>query len=351
MAKTPLSYNERSFLRAALTASQRVDGRGLLEYRRVKISFPGEPGAAEVQLGTTRVHAVVSAELVEPFPERATEGFFHFSTELSGMCSERFRDGERGTRAASLQISRLIERTLRDSSALDVESLCVIAGVSVWSVRVDIHVLDHDGNLNDGCCLAAAAALQHFRRPDVTVDNGRAIVHPMTEREPVPLSLHHVPLCVTFGVFDEGAVVVVDPSAKEEDAMDSVLVVAVNAHREVCCVDKAGGQPLPAEVIVRCVQTAAAKAADLAAVVSTALEKERKRLAAKYRAAGGSRPDRYEISGLGNPVAKGSEAPGAEAAEAARRAESFASDLDALLRGSGHGASSDGDGGDAMDCE
>ena len=41
--------------------------------------------------------------------------------------------------------------------------------LQVWSIRADLHVLNHDGNLIDACSMAAIAALAHFRRPDVTV--------------------------------------------------------------------------------------------------------------------------------------------------------------------------------------
>lgn len=39
----------------------------------------------------------------------------------------------------------------------------------MWAIRVDLHFLDHDGNIIDCAGIAAIAALLHFRRPDVTV--------------------------------------------------------------------------------------------------------------------------------------------------------------------------------------
>ena len=38
---------------------------------------------------------------------------------------------------------------------------------------MDLHILDHDGNLTDACCLAALAALSVHRRPDVSVGEGQ----------------------------------------------------------------------------------------------------------------------------------------------------------------------------------
>lgn len=45
--------------------------------------------------------------------------------------------------------------------------------LQVWSIRVDIHVLDSGGNLIDACCLAALAALLGFRKPQVEVDQSK----------------------------------------------------------------------------------------------------------------------------------------------------------------------------------
>lgn len=66
-------------------------------------------------------------------------------------------------------ISRIIEKALRRSRAIDTEGLCIVAGEKVWQIRVDLLFLDHDGNLVDCASIAAITALLHFRRPDVTV--------------------------------------------------------------------------------------------------------------------------------------------------------------------------------------
>lgn len=74
----------------------------------------------------------------------------------------------------------------------------------MWAVRVDVLVLDHGGNLVDACSLAALAALLAFRRPDVSIggaDGQQVTVHTSGEKETVPLSIHHLPLAVTFALF------------------------------------------------------------------------------------------------------------------------------------------------------
>lgn len=75
----------------------------------------------------------------------------------------------------AVEVGRLIERSLRDSRAIDTEALCIRAGEQVWAVQIDIHVLDDGGNLIDAASIATLAALVHFRRPDVTI-TGEAVL-------------------------------------------------------------------------------------------------------------------------------------------------------------------------------
>lgn len=79
--------------------------------------------------------------------------------------------------------------------------------LQVWSLRVDSHILDNNGNLADAVSLSALAALLAFRRPEVTLEPGaegegqQVVVHSVDVREPLPLSIHHTPLAITFASF------------------------------------------------------------------------------------------------------------------------------------------------------
>ena len=94
---------------------------------------------------------------------------------------------------------------LRCTTCLIQQLSCLLK--QVWSIRVDVHILDHNGNLADAASLSALAALLAFRRPEVTLEAGESgevqqvVVHPPDVREPLPLSIHHTPLCITFASF------------------------------------------------------------------------------------------------------------------------------------------------------
>jgi exosome complex component RRP45 len=79
-----LSINEQSFVRSSLSSGLRLDGRGLLDVREVLLTFPpGTSGSAQVQLGSTRVMAVTTADLVAPFPDRPNEGALNLFVNFS----------------------------------------------------------------------------------------------------------------------------------------------------------------------------------------------------------------------------------------------------------------------------
>ena len=111
--------------------------------------------------------AQVSASVVKPYDDSPFEGIFTISTEFSPMAAASFEPGRTGP--YELVLSRTLDNTLRRARALDLESLCILAKKLVWSVRVDVHFLDHDGGLVDAACVAVIAALSAFRREDVEV--------------------------------------------------------------------------------------------------------------------------------------------------------------------------------------
>lgn len=175
-------------------------------------------------------------------------------------------------------LSRLLEKTIRRSGALDTESLCLVAAQKCWSIRVDLHVLTHDGNLIDTSCLAVVAALRHFRKPDTSMDGEALTVYTPAEREPVPLSWLHSPFCVTFNFFgEEGETVVLDAAWLEEQVSVSSCTFSLNRHGEICQVSKLGGEAIDARQFVLCAQVALNKSKELTELVDKRLSEDAKR--------------------------------------------------------------------------
>ncbi|KAI9489059.1 ribosomal protein S5 domain 2-type protein [Zychaea mexicana] len=267
------SINEGDFVLAALNEKRRVDGRGIYDVRSLQISFGADYGQVEIQLGRTRVAAKVSAKVERPRNDKPTEGILLFNTEISPMACPTFEAGSRSEE--EVLISRIIEKSLRRSRAIDTEGLCIVAGEKVWEIRVDLHFLDHDGNLVDCAGIAAITALSHFRRPDVTVVGEEVTIHPIDQRNPVPLSIHHLPICVSFAFFDQGQLLVVDPNYLEEKLKQGSMVITMNIHKEICALSKAGGIPLEMDQVLRCSQIALVKVTETTEQIQKALETDK----------------------------------------------------------------------------
>ncbi|KYO47374.1 exosome complex component RRP45 isoform X1 [Alligator mississippiensis] len=274
MKETPLSNCEKRFLLRAIEERKRLDGRQSYDYRNVRVSFGTDYGCCVVELGKTRVLGQVSCELVAPKPNRATEGILFFNLELSPMASPAFELGRQSE--LLVKLNRLLERCLRNSKCIDTESLCVVAGEKVWQIRVDLHLLNHDGNIIDAASIAAIVALCHFRRPDISVQGEEITVYTPEERDPVPLSIHHMPICVSFAFFKQGTYLLVDPSEREERVMDGLLVIAMNKHHEICTIQSSGGIMLLKDQVLRCSKITGVKVAEITELIQKALENDRK---------------------------------------------------------------------------
>lgn len=172
-------------------------------------------------------------------------------------------------------LSRLLEKTIRRSGALDTESLCIIAGSKCFHLRADLHALDHDGNIMDASCLALVAALSHFRRPDFEVHGEEVKVFDSREREPVKLNLQHHPFCTTFSYYPSD-VVLQDATMLEEQCREGSIVISMNRFGEVCQIAKYGGPPVDGLTMLTCTNAALERVKRFDRLVKEELEKDEK---------------------------------------------------------------------------
>ena len=137
-----------------------------------------------------------------------------------------------------------------------------------------MHFLSHDGGLVDASCIAVVAALQHFRRPDVSVEGEKVIIHTLVERVPVPLSILHVPICVTFSFYHGGEVCLVDATMLEEQLREGDMTITLNKFGDLCQIAKAGGLPIAALALLQCARLALVKVQGIAAIIQKRLEED-----------------------------------------------------------------------------
>ncbi|OJJ58800.1 hypothetical protein ASPSYDRAFT_151449 [Aspergillus sydowii CBS 593.65] len=268
--EAPLSIAERDFILDALREDVRLDGRKADQLRPLNLSFGEEYGHVKVQLGKTSLIVRISAEVGKPHDDRPFDGIFNIAMELTAMGSPAWENGRQGD--LETYVTNVLDRVIRHSNALDTESLCILKGVSCWTIRADVHITDYDGNLIDASCIGIMAGLQHFRRPDAVVKDGQVIVYGVDERVPAPLNITHKPLSVTFHTFDDGKQVVLDATRKEEQASEADVVIGMNNAGDVCYLSKFSGSPVDALVFVTKTTVALEKVKEINAIIDKALQ-------------------------------------------------------------------------------
>ncbi|MGH7340998.1 MAG: exosome complex protein Rrp42, partial [Candidatus Rokuibacteriota bacterium] len=178
-----------------------------------------------VNLGGTTVLVGVKVALGTPFPDRPKDGVIITNAELVPMASPSFEVGPPSKE--SIEVARVVDRSIRESKMLDLGELCVKEGEKVWMLNIDIHAINYDGNLFDAALIAAVTALKLTKVP--AKDKG---VGP----ENVPLHVHHTPTSTT--AIKIGRNIFIDPQIDEESVAEARLTVGVDEHGAIRAMQK-----------------------------------------------------------------------------------------------------------------
>lgn len=241
-----------------LDAGKRLDGRGLGDYREIKVEqgvIERAEGSARVLLGKTEVLVGVKIETGEPFPDTPNEGVQTVNAELVPLASAAFEPGPPDEN--SIELARIVDRGIRESKAIDTAKLCIEPGKKVFVVFVDVYVLNHDGNLIDASALAAVAALLNTKMPNYEIKDGEVKIK--TGYTPLPIKSR--PITVTLGKINDK--LIVDPWLEEEQIMDARLSMAINDEGKICAVQKGCAGYFTPKQIVEATKIAKEKATEL----------------------------------------------------------------------------------------
>lgn len=248
-------------IRSLARKGKRLNKRKMDEYRKIIIEenpISTAEGSARVKIGNTEVVAGIKIDVGTPFPDRPKEGVMIVNTEFVPLASPEFESGPPGEEA--IEVSRVVDRALRESKFIDFEKLCIREGELVYMIFIDIDVLDHDGNLIDAAGLAALKALMNTKLPEVQNDK-----IDRTKKPTKPLETKDKPVSVTVVKINEH--LMVDPTFEENKAKDASLTVGVMQDGRICSMQKGGEQGLTEEEVYAMIDLAVQKAKELQALV------------------------------------------------------------------------------------
>lgn len=220
--ETPKVTGDR--IRKYLEEGKRFDGRNPEQFRELiiekDVSKKAE-GSVRVRLGKTEVIVGVKAGLSEPYPDSPNKGNLMVTAEILPMSSPRIELGP--PKFPAIELGRVIDRGVRESGMIDVEKLCIKEGEKVWTIFVDIYVMNDDGNLIDAAGIGALAALKVAKLPKYDEKENKVIYGegnqtiPLTDFNPIPVTIHKI-----------GNHLIVDPTREEEDVSETRLTIGTS---------------------------------------------------------------------------------------------------------------------------
>ncbi len=226
---------EKDYVKKLIEENTRINGRNFSDIRNLNVDvgvYPKAEGSALVKLGETMVAVGIKMSVEQPFPDTPDEGILIVNAEFPPVASPEFEPGPPGEEA--VELARVVDRGIRESKAIDMEKLCIIPGERVWTIFVDIHVLNDDGNLIDASGIGAIAALLNTKIPKYDQENDEVIYTERTDSLPVK----KIPIPFTFAKI--GDKILIDPCKEEEEAMDARITVTV-VDNKICAMQKGHG--------------------------------------------------------------------------------------------------------------
>jgi len=246
----------KEFVQELLENGERIEKRKFDEYRPIKIktdvSLKAE-GSALVELGKTKVVAGVKLGIGQPFKDVPDEGILIVNAEFTPLAHEEFEPGPPGEDA--IELARVVDRAIRESHAIELEKLAIVPGEKVWTVFIDIAILNHHGNLIDAAALASVAALWNTRIPKL---EGEEIIRGEYVGK---LPMVYKPVIVTVGKYKDK--LFVDPQIEEEEIIEAKLSVGVRDDDMICAMQKQGDGTLSLKEIDKILDIALKKSKEL----------------------------------------------------------------------------------------
>ena len=182
----------RAHLSDLAANNARIDGRSQWEGRNLEVEhsvLPRAEGSARVRMGDTIVLAGVKFQIMQPYPDRPNQGGLRCSADVRPIAGRNWDAGPPSPEA--IELGRVVDRGIRESGCIDVDSLCIIPGEKAWQVILDLFAVSDDGNLFDAFALAGIAALRNATVPAERFEVGEDYALPVS-KTPIMCSYHKV---------------------------------------------------------------------------------------------------------------------------------------------------------------
>lgn len=255
MASEFLSFVHREFLSniekesicSYISKGKRLDGRNLLEMRRLELSpncIEKAEGSCIAKLGKTSVLAGVKVSVGPPYPDTPNQGAFVINMETLPIASPSFELGP--PNELGIEYARVVDRSIRSSNFIKLEELVIEPGKHVYVLFIDIYPIDDHGNLVDAAFYATLGALLTTKIPKVEMSSQGPIII-RSEAKPLNLNIESLPVQLTYAkIMDK---IILDPTHQEELVSSCRLTLAISGS-DLVAIQKSGSGVLDIDDIL-----------------------------------------------------------------------------------------------------
>ncbi|MFX1591826.1 MAG: exosome complex protein Rrp42 [Promethearchaeota archaeon] len=236
--KRIISKIERDYIISNLKKEERIDGRGLWEYRDFQINsdiISSAEGSADVKLGDTRIITGIKYEVGEPFPDLPDEGVCTVMAELLPIASPLFERGPPDEQ--SIELARVVDRGIRHADCVQTKKLCIKENVLVYILFVDMYVINYAGNLIDAGGVGALTTLISAHIPEGVWNEEKGEAEWTGRYLTGKHIVKELPLVLTYGKIDD--IIFVDPNLPEELVSDGKISISVTKDK-ITSIQKSG---------------------------------------------------------------------------------------------------------------
>jgi len=202
-----ISKIEKDYIISNLRKEERIDGRGLWEYREFQIKndiIASAEGSADVSLGDTKIITGLKYEVGEPFPDLPNEG----------VCT-----------------------VMAHADCVQTKKLCIKEEELVYILFVDMYVINYAGNLIDAGGVSALTTLISAHIPEGVWNEDKREAEWTGKYLTGKDIVNELPFVVTYGKIDD--IVFLDPSLPEELVCDGKISVSVTEEK-ITSIQKSG---------------------------------------------------------------------------------------------------------------
>ncbi|MFX0007937.1 MAG: exosome complex protein Rrp42 [Promethearchaeota archaeon] len=236
--KRIISKIERDYIISNLKKEERIDNRGLFEYRDFQVKsdvIASAEGSSDVSLGKTRIITGLKYEVGEPFPDLPNEGVCTIMAELLPIASPLFERGPPDEQ--SIELARVVDRGIRHADCVQTKKLCIKEGVLVYILFVDMYVMNYQGNLIDAGAVSALTSLLSAHIPEGTWNEEKGEAEWTGKYLTGKDIVNELPFAVTYGKIED--IIFLDPSLPEELVSDGKISISVTEDK-ITSIQKSG---------------------------------------------------------------------------------------------------------------